>query len=204
VERVNLGLAVTAIVLPLIVAEIGEVSPWLARRVLQLGAKCIGNPKRAERYAEEWLAGIEETPGKLTKLFTALGLVLSAVPSLHWQSRRLVYLWPFTRIADSALAILSPSLSRKFRSRHIGGFQALVVAHPGFRTTLGDMLQCLKAAMDAPIPTRFLPRTLIVRSGGLIATINFDQRSIILASVDAPKSSKPKTIASIEYVSTIN
>ncbi len=63
----NLGIIFTVILLPLVLAEVGEISPWLARWVLRWGAKCIGDRDATERYTEEWLAGIEDTPGKITK-----------------------------------------------------------------------------------------------------------------------------------------
>ncbi|MBM7771004.1 hypothetical protein JOD54_001208 [Actinokineospora baliensis] len=83
-----------ALAVPMVVAECGEVSPWLAREVLGWAARRLRPPDKAARYAEEWLADLEEVPGKLTKLLWAIGVAFLGVlrlrepkPSLDWTPR---------------------------------------------------------------------------------------------------------------------
>jgi hypothetical protein len=77
-----------AVALGLAVNEFCDLSPWLARRVV-LGAARLWaeTPEEAAGYAEEWTAVIEERPGKLFKLITALtffgGAALRAAPRLR-------------------------------------------------------------------------------------------------------------------------
>lgn len=69
--------------LGLILGEFTEVSPWLARRILRLAAGRLGNPEAAERYEAEWVALLEERPGKLLKLPFATWIALRAT----WELR---------------------------------------------------------------------------------------------------------------------
>ncbi|AKL68113.1 hypothetical protein [Streptomyces sp. Mg1] len=62
--------------LSMIIGECTEVSPWLARLVLRLAARRLGNPEAAERYEAEWIALLDERPGKLLKLFFATWIAL--------------------------------------------------------------------------------------------------------------------------------
>lgn len=67
------------IVLGLAVNECCDVSPWLARRLVRWsGRRRYRNPRRAEIRAEELVCLIDVRPGKLFKLITALGFVVSA------------------------------------------------------------------------------------------------------------------------------
>lgn len=77
----------TAVVLPLLLAEFGDWSPWLAKRLVQWTARRLGDTAAAERYSEEWLAELEEVPGKLSQLVVATGKVL-ALPKSRWELRR--------------------------------------------------------------------------------------------------------------------
>jgi hypothetical protein len=81
------GLLLTLIVVPLLVNEAGELAPWLAGRVVKLGASLLGTQQARERYAEEWAANLERVPGKVAKLAWACGLLLYSVPRLRIQIR---------------------------------------------------------------------------------------------------------------------
>jgi hypothetical protein len=79
------------IILPIALAETGELAPWLARRVLNWGAQRLGDQQTRERYGEEWCTDLERVPGKITKLGYAVTVVLLAVPRLRyrvWRSER--------------------------------------------------------------------------------------------------------------------
>lgn len=84
-----------SVVLPLVLTEVTELGPWMARWVVKLGARLVVPRELGRRLAEEWQAGIEEWPGKLTKLIRALVLVLVAVPKIdndyfdRWWERRI-------------------------------------------------------------------------------------------------------------------
>jgi hypothetical protein len=62
-----------SIVTGAIVNEFCDVSPWLARKTVRRAAALwnTGNRQLAAGYETEWLAVIDDCPGKLTKLFVA-------------------------------------------------------------------------------------------------------------------------------------
>ncbi|HZU75514.1 MAG TPA: hypothetical protein VFA70_02050 [Dehalococcoidia bacterium] len=81
-----IGALFALVLLPLLLNEAGEISPWLARRLLLWGARRLGRRDWSDRFAEEWLADLERVPGKLTKLVHACGVVLRSVPRMRWQA----------------------------------------------------------------------------------------------------------------------
>ncbi|WP_371408906.1 hypothetical protein OG423_32170 [Micromonospora zamorensis] len=71
---------VASFVFGLLVNEMTDVSPWAARRLVRWAAyRWTTDPDMAEVYAEEWTAIIDERPGKLFKLATALQFTGGAV-----------------------------------------------------------------------------------------------------------------------------
>lgn len=68
----------------LLLAECTELSPWLARKVIKAGAHLLLDPQQVARYEAEWTAILAETPGKLTVLLRAVGIVVLAVPRMNW------------------------------------------------------------------------------------------------------------------------
>lgn len=83
-----LGFLVLAVLIPLIVNEAGDLSQYLARRLLRWGACRVGRADQARRYEEEWLADLDRVPGNLTKLVYACGVVVRSVPRLRAQFRQ--------------------------------------------------------------------------------------------------------------------
>ncbi|MEV6674958.1 hypothetical protein, partial [Streptomyces sp. NPDC051162] len=79
--------SLTQILIPLalglILSEFTEVAPWLARRILRLAAHRLDDPEYSERYEAEWVALLDERPGKLLKLFFASWMALRAT----WELR---------------------------------------------------------------------------------------------------------------------
>lgn len=95
------------ILLPIALAETGELAPWLARRCLDWGARRLTDQQESKRYAEEWRADLERVPGKVTKLGYAATVVLLAVPQLRWRTWRREREVPGMRAAaDRAAAAL--------------------------------------------------------------------------------------------------
>jgi hypothetical protein len=138
----------SALLLPLILSEFSEVSPWLARRLLTWGARRLGDQRNCERYREEWLAGLEDVPGKLTKLAKALNIVCYTVPVMHWRVKGAVYLWPARKVMDTCLAIVFPALCRRLRERRYNRY-GIAIGRPGNSAssiTLGLLLETLKEA----------------------------------------------------------
>jgi hypothetical protein len=71
---------VISIILGLIVNECSDVCPWCARKLVRWSAyRRYTDPARAATRAEELSALIDDRPGKLLKLFSALGFVGSAL-----------------------------------------------------------------------------------------------------------------------------
>ncbi|WP_217240858.1 restriction endonuclease [Streptomyces sp. AC555_RSS877] len=65
-----------AVFLGLLVNEMCDVSSHLAQRLLRWAARRIPGEGNAERYEEEWLALLEERPGKILKLAFASWMVI--------------------------------------------------------------------------------------------------------------------------------
>ncbi|MGV9600717.1 hypothetical protein ACWDR1_29045 [Streptosporangium sandarakinum] len=101
----NASEVVLAIVLGIVVNEMCDLSPWLAVRLVALAARFQhGTSPRAEERSEDLAAYINDRPGKLFKLLTALGfLATGAVTGLrrHQRSLSLAVRW---RISEGLLA----------------------------------------------------------------------------------------------------
>ncbi|WP_133884191.1 AIPR family protein [Glycomyces sp. NRRL B-16210] len=67
----------TAIALPLVLAEAGDWAPWAARRIASWAARRLGKAESVSRYESEWHAELNEIPGKLSQLGAALGFVIN-------------------------------------------------------------------------------------------------------------------------------
>ncbi|MEH0937744.1 hypothetical protein [Micromonospora psammae] len=77
----------------LLVNEMTDVSPWAARKLVRWAAyRWTPDADIAAGYAEEWSAIIDERPGKLLKLITAVqftvGAVGRAAPRMLLDARR--------------------------------------------------------------------------------------------------------------------
>lgn len=56
--------------------EIGDYTSWLARKIVRRAARLWArNGEMAEAYEEEWQALVNERPGKLLKVLSALGFL---------------------------------------------------------------------------------------------------------------------------------
>ena len=73
---------VTAVALPLLLSEFGDWCPWLAAWIVRSAARRLGDPPACQRYEEEWIANLNEVPGKLTRLIAAFGY-LACLPSMR-------------------------------------------------------------------------------------------------------------------------
>jgi hypothetical protein len=68
------------IVSGLLANEFCEFSPWCARKLVRWSAfRRYTDPGRAEMRADEWTAVINDRPGNLFKLITAVGFTATAV-----------------------------------------------------------------------------------------------------------------------------
>jgi len=69
-----------AIAIGLFVSEFSEVCPWAARKLIRWSAHHrYAPPARAELRAEELAAYLDDRPGRLFKLITALSFAAAAV-----------------------------------------------------------------------------------------------------------------------------
>ncbi len=69
-----------SVLLGLAINECSDLSPWCARRLVRWSAHCrYTDSARADARAEELTALIDDRPGKISKLITALGFVAAAV-----------------------------------------------------------------------------------------------------------------------------
>ena len=76
-----------AVLLPLLVNEFKDWWPWLAVRLVRWCARRLGDPQACTRYEEEWVANLQEVPGKFSPLVAALGYLL-VVPRMRRMFRR--------------------------------------------------------------------------------------------------------------------
>jgi transcriptional regulator with XRE-family HTH domain len=72
----------TAVLLPMLLTEFGDRCPWLAQKLVRWSAHRLRNPEDRARYEEEWVANLNEVPGKLGRLVAALGF-LASVPRMR-------------------------------------------------------------------------------------------------------------------------
>lgn len=77
-----------AVILGLLVNEMCDVSSHLARLLLRWAARRIPGEGNAERYEEEWLALLEERPGKVVKLAFASWMVIRSTFTMRRIHRR--------------------------------------------------------------------------------------------------------------------
>jgi hypothetical protein len=71
---------ILSVLLGLAVNESCELSPWAAKKITRWSARLRNDdPERARIRSEEWLAVIEDVPGKLFKLITALCFAADAL-----------------------------------------------------------------------------------------------------------------------------
>jgi hypothetical protein len=85
------GLALLYLGLPLLLAEITEVAPWLAERLLKSAARLLPTRHR-ERYIQEWLAELDAVPGKLLKFLFAARIALR-VPATRRELQHTRPIW---------------------------------------------------------------------------------------------------------------
>ncbi len=79
-------MAIVTTLLPLALAIAAKLSadevkawlPWLTRQLVALAIRTLPKDQR-ERYGEEWLAHIVETPGDIGKFLVAIGLVFAGI-----------------------------------------------------------------------------------------------------------------------------
>ena len=68
---------VTAVVVPMLVNEFTDWLPWLSARLVGAAARMLPSAVRP-RYTDEWLAELDATPGKLSKLAVAIRIFVRA------------------------------------------------------------------------------------------------------------------------------
>jgi DNA-binding FadR family transcriptional regulator len=97
---------VTGMVAGFLITEYGEVAPWIAGRLIRWAVRRLyTDTLRAEIRLEELAALIEERPGKLLKLLTALGYAGAALGSVTARrARAIVGRRPAARLADEQFA----------------------------------------------------------------------------------------------------
>ena len=131
------------VLIPLALAETGELAPWLASRCIRAGTLMLPSTRARERFAEEWCAGLDRVPGKLTKLCFAAGIVVIAVPILRVCDRQAEREAPGMRAAcERAVAAFEDADSPQVLAERVAdsgaaavGFRDVVV---GFEQPDGD------------------------------------------------------------------
>lgn len=174
-------LIISAVALPLGLSEFSEISPWAARHLLTWGARRLPGRERSERYREEWLAGIEEVPGKLIKLFKAVSIICYMVPVMNWRVNGPIYLWPTRRIADAIISRLAPALSNRIRARLMGSYTVYMGVPVRGRSgtfTVKQIRDLLINSRTSTKPGHMLPATEMIENGPLRGMLDHRQRRI--------------------------
>lgn len=74
-----------SVLLTIISTEISELGPSMARCIANLSARLLLDRELSKQYAEEWRAGVDGTPGKLTPLAKAIGILVITGPVLNYR-----------------------------------------------------------------------------------------------------------------------
>ena len=186
---------VFSFLIPLVLSEFSEVSPWLARRILIWGARHVGDPAQSERYGEEWLAGIDGTPGKLTKLAKAVSIVCYAVPMVNWSINRNLYLWPVRRTADMLVAVIFPALACRLRERRLMSSYGIYAGSSwGFGLTTADLLYCVRSAPSVLAGRRALQKSETVNYGRLWVIFDHKFMRVVLHGSKASELREVKNV----------
>ena len=145
--------------LPLALAETGELAPWLAARCIKLGTRLLPSNRARERFAEEWCNGLERVPGKLTKLCFAAGMIIIAVPILCLRDRRAEREIPGMRAAcDRAMVALADADGIAVLTELIASEAASIL---GFRSAVVGVVRGDDIHLVAATGTAELRRTLL-------------------------------------------
>jgi hypothetical protein len=87
-------IAIVALVLAAVIITVARVSPRVSRTLLRWAVRrCFDTDELRERFAEEWLADLEDVPGRLAKLAHTAGVLLLAAAPIWvrscWRRSRL-------------------------------------------------------------------------------------------------------------------
>jgi hypothetical protein len=174
---------ISVFVVPLLLSEFSELSPWLARHLLIWGAARLGALHQSERYREEWLAGLDDVPGKLTKLVKALSIVGYTVPVMHWRVKKTVYLWPARRATDALLAIAFPSMRARRLDQMMKSYRMGLGPMTG-SFTVGEMLDLVSIALQASAVPRFLSDVCIVNKDSWTLVVDHRRKRLHFSRLD--------------------
>lgn len=113
-----LGPALLYVGLPLLLAEVTEVAPWIAARLLKSATRILP-PEYRERYRLEWLGELDAVPGKLLKLLFAIRIGLR-VPATRRELKHAEPTW--VRLGRSLLvAVITCALAVARLASHVLG-----------------------------------------------------------------------------------
>lgn len=102
------------IILGLIVNETCDLSPWAAKKLVQWSARMrYTDPQRAETRAVELVSLIEERPGKLFKLCTALGFSATTLAARTQKAFINKYLLHEERIHEALITLMAIKAAAK-------------------------------------------------------------------------------------------
>jgi hypothetical protein len=119
----------------------------------------------------------------------AFGIVLSAVPALHWRSRKFVYRWPILRTADALVTVIAPEYSRKMRYRRLGRFDTFIADEPEFHTTRIEAVEFMECAEKVHMMmegSHILPAAQISVHGSLKMITDYKNERIIILRKGSP------------------
>jgi hypothetical protein len=131
-----------AVIVGLLIAEMADLAPWAARRIVVWAARLWPDPQRSTELVEEWPALIDDCPGRLTKLFVALNFAMHAVARACWEA--IARRWPCRRLRRLSVRLTA------MRTGLSGSLRATAVVRTPPRGSLEDSLRAgVGAALGA-------------------------------------------------------
>jgi hypothetical protein len=129
---INFILSVLGIVIAALIADQANTSaPYVARWLTRFAAGRLPEGLRA-RYEEEWTGVLNDVPGGLWKLWTAIGFVCAAIPLLSTAHKAKLATTAFMPSMRNALRVFVDILD----SRKLTFAMLLITAGSGFAAVL--------------------------------------------------------------------
>ncbi|HYQ69424.1 hypothetical protein [Actinophytocola sp.] len=175
------------VVLGLVVNECTEMSPWLAYKAMRW-VEVIRRPEEVEDFAEARLATVYHRPGKLFKLFTALGFLFAALAhrAVKAESKgRPSFLWVLrVRVLAAGLAGVLYAVSWGLWCLFLGkpAFMVMIVIGSTLFVTALVVFHLPRPRSVTALGWAVLPTALV----SLLWIGAVPQQTVILATVIAP------------------
>lgn len=180
------GSALVYVGLPLLLAELTEVAPWLAARLLRWATRALPAPHRS-RYEQEWLAELDAVPGKLLKLLFA-GRIAIRIPATRRELERAQSMWAMAmRWLLQGIVTAARSLARR-----AGRLRTRLAARPSRQPASLDTGASLQRWRITGSATGFVPATPVTvyvdgKKAAILPGHSLDHFELMVAGQHPPR-----------------